>query len=1050
MPRRFILLAILVPFLATSVMTSLSTGTRAAPPEPGAQATVQLPLNAYSKLTDAHAVAPVGATLSKAEVTVVVPEDPNKPAQAEATVTVHVLRDGWVTIPLLPRGTPVLKANVGGKNIALTPLGASLAWSVQGKGVYTLKLSYSAPTHHAVRGVNGNAGAPSGLGGSLQLPLPAAASLSLQATLPSTGLQVTVLPSSEVTTAERSGLTVVKATLPRASGVQLAWQSPGGQPFLVTSAVYSGKPGKNMMAWTALLKVRLLSDAAVAVPVLDNEVALRSALLDGEVALIEERDDQMVVRLKGKGEHVVKLDFETPIKRESGPTSTEVWLPRPPLTTLNVELTGEKEVTVTPAGGVDRVVSEGVTRVTVRLPPTDTVGLSWSDALPEDVDKAVRANAEVHHVVSAEEGVLQLTAIVSMEVTRGRTSRLSGQLPAGVVVNRVQGQGVTDWRVTAADGDGGVQNLSIYLDHEVSGSYRFRVFYEKLLGTGTPKVEAIDLPLLEPQNVHRQRGMVALTVGTELEMKPAPAAGMSGVGENQLPQWLRKELKTTVTHTYKYVDPSAQLAVSLQRVERRKARFAAEVDTLVSVSDGVLRVAASVGITVKSGSLMELDLRFPDGVSLLSATAPSLRDHRLVETAGKPRLLRLQFNREVEGNIRIEVGYERVLMPDEDDVAMPALHVVGASPERGRLAVEALSAVEVQAAKVERLHPVDVQELPRQLVLRTTNPILLAYKYVHAEPPFALNLTIKRHEELAVHVAAIDEARYETLYTRDGIALTRARYQVRNRHKQFLQVALPPNSEVWSAQLAGQPVKPARGDKPSTVLVPLLNSSASFVVELVFATTIGDVGFVGSFGGELPVPDIVETRTRWDVYLPEGLDYGTVKSSLTLDQAPAHTEVRFSAEATAAATADGKSGETSNSAVVGPAALRLDVPRRGVHLRLTGLLANQGRQRAAFTIGFNGAGASALGALLMTLAGLLLMGLALRLLGFGLVPPPRVWVGVGIAGLGLGVMGGTVLGTSWAWGFLGVALAAGAQLVRALSRRVALARTDTGEALSGV
>ena len=50
--------------------------------------------------------------------------------------------------------------------------------------------------------------------------------------------------------------------------------------------------------------------------------------------------------------------------------------------------------------------------------------------------------------------------------------------------------------------------------------------------------------------------------------------------------------------------------------------------------------------------------------------------------------------------------------------------------EHGRIAIEALSALEVQASLVEQLSSLEINELPRQLVLKTTNPILLAYRYV--------------------------------------------------------------------------------------------------------------------------------------------------------------------------------------------------------------------------------------------------------------------------------------------------------------------------------
>ena len=57
-------------------------------------------------------------------------------------------------------------------------------------------------------------------------------------------------------------------------------------------------------------------------------------------------------------------------------------------------------------------------------------------------------------------------------------------------------------------------------------------------------------------------------------------------------------------------------------------------------------------------------------------------------------------------------------------------------------------------------------------------------------------------------VANVEEARYEALAAEDGKLLVRARYAVRNNQRAFLAVTLPPQSVLWSALLAGRPVRP--------------------------------------------------------------------------------------------------------------------------------------------------------------------------------------------------------------------------------------------------
>ena len=84
----------------------------------------------------------------------------------------------------------------------------------------------------------------------------------------------------------------------------------------------------------------------------------------------------------------------------------------------------------------------------------------------------------------------------------------------------------------------------------------------------------------------------------------------------------------------------------------------------------------------------------------------------------------------MDGLFRIELNYERIMLDGAAQTTVPRLVVLDADVEHGRIAIEALSVLEVQASRVEQLSSLEINELPRQLVLKTTNPILLAYRYV--------------------------------------------------------------------------------------------------------------------------------------------------------------------------------------------------------------------------------------------------------------------------------------------------------------------------------
>jgi hypothetical protein len=410
----------------------------------------------------------------------------------------------------------------------------------------------------------------------------------------------------------------------------------------------------------------------------------------------------------------------------------------------------------------------------------------------------------------------------------------------------------------------------------------------------------------------------------------------------------------TVAHTFKYMETPPRMVAGISVPERQEGRFDAQVDTLISLGEVSLKGSASVELDVKSGRIMALRLALPAGVNLLSLTGPSIRNHTVTAEEDEQRI-EVQFTQEMEGQFRLEVAYEQILGEGEAELLVPTLAVRGAEVEQGRLAVEALSAVEVQPATVAQLTALDVNELPQQLILRTTNPILMAYKYVHAEAPYRLGLTVTRHEVLGVLDAAIDEAWYRTLFTKDGLAVTTARFLVRNSREQFLRVELPEGSEVWSVFVDGRPEKPAQAaaeDHRDEVLIKIIHSTEGFPVELIYTMPSARIGaFLGAVRGELPWPDILVTRSRWDVYLPGGVRYLEPKTNMEVASRAAVTTEILEAEQERLAAGARQAIEP----------LRLQVPTSGTHYAFEKLYANQSAGEAAyFEIPYaSGAGSSA-------------------------------------------------------------------------------------------
>jgi hypothetical protein len=101
--------------------------------------------------------------------------------------------------------------------------------------------------------------------------------------------------------------------------------------------------------------------------------------------------------------------------------------------------------------------------------------------------------------------------------------------------------------------------------------------------------------------------------------------------------------------------------------------------------------------------------------------------------------------------------------------------------------------------------------------------------------------------------------------SKDGKMLVQARYAVRNNQRAFLAVKLPPQSVLWSAMLAGRPIRPGLS-ADGGYLMPLQKgrtgeNAPSFAVELVYLQRMTAWTDRGDTRLDLPAIDLPVSRT---------------------------------------------------------------------------------------------------------------------------------------------------------------------------------------------
>jgi len=302
-----------------------------------------------------------------------------------------------------------------------------------------------------------------------------------------------------------------------------------------------------------------------------------------------------------------------------------------------------------------------------------------------------------------------------------------------------------------------------------------------------------------------------------------------------------------------------------RRVEDRRAeqplRYRGSITSLVGLGEDATQLSASVAIDVTQGLAQTVAVALPPGVTINQVSGPLVADW----DTPRPGTLRVTFIEPAGGVAAFNIAGE-VRAPAAAAVAVPLLRLVDAERETGGVAVEVLGAGEITDRRIAGLDAADASDLG-DFVAGRESPSMLAFRFkpTAGREPRSLDVQVSRYATQSALVANIDEARYQALVAEDGKVLVRARYAVRNNQRNLLAAALPPDAALWSAAVAGRPVRPGRSPE-GALLVPLEKGRARddlppFVVELVYVARLAPWGDQGDARVVLPALDLPVSRT---------------------------------------------------------------------------------------------------------------------------------------------------------------------------------------------
>ncbi len=308
----------------------------------------------------------------------------------------------------------------------------------------------------------------------------------------------------------------------------------------------------------------------------------------------------------------------------------------------------------------------------------------------------------------------------------------------------------------------------------------------------------------------------------------------------------------------------------LGAAEARDTKVYAETSTLLSIAQGRAEVFSVVRYTILYGGTKTFAVALPAGTTVVAADGEGAFRWVVEKAEDGASVLRGETAFPIRGAYEISLRLSRELKGSPILLDAPIPRAIGVEREHGWLAVEVPGRLRLEDKARHDVAPIDVRQLPPEMVSSAVTPILRAYRF-HA-PTARVELEVSRLPEKEPASAAIARMRAKTVVSVEGKALTELKITLKNRLRPALLLTLPPHTEVRSTLLDGEPVKPSRNEA-GQIMLPLRRSAGGerpepFTLQITLESEVGALGWLGAPELALPAVDLPVSSLAWSVRVP--------------------------------------------------------------------------------------------------------------------------------------------------------------------------------------
>lgn len=525
--------------------------------------------------------------------------------------------------------------------------------------------------------------------------------------------------------------------------------------------------------------------------------------------------------------------------------------------TFRIENDGAVRLEVTQASGLSQISPDQFPAM--NSAPFIPSGTQFFAYRFSSADFALRINADqivpevgVSEVLAYNLGQNELSvdADIELDIRDAPLRELRLDIPKDYAIAQINASGLSDYFTGDAPDSAGAQLRLVY-GEPIIGRQVVHLELERNQPLGETNWI---LPRIEVVKAKSVRGFIGVSADNGFRMTPERSRSLTEIAPaffpNQLPG---------IQTAFRLSDPDWRATM---RVERMPQTVQADVFHLFSIGQGIAYGSSVINYVVTGAPVSEFHVGLPGDYLNVEFTGDGIRSWEKTANGYDVQLLT-----PVSGAYTLLATYEQPFQQQGETLSFTGARASDAQSESGHTII--ISAYPFQVKPVEvspALTELESGELPPEYRLFFDQPVLKAYSY--SSQPFNLKLELSPLAQGDSLAQVVDRAALVTHISKEGQAVTDARYFVKSRGNPNFSVTLPAGTELWSATVNDKPAVPVTDQ--NSILIPLpqhTDPDAVLALDLQVAATSSVPGRVSLAA---PVAGAPVMLAKWQIVPDQG------------------------------------------------------------------------------------------------------------------------------------------------------------------------------------